>query len=75
MTFEELRSLCDEGPFVHLTLPRRSLPKGNRVRLTGKAGPLGELGLVKESDHGYEVVVRFESASILRWLDRKGLGN
>ena len=74
MTFKELRRLCHKGPAVLLTLPRRSLPKGARVRLTGQGGPLGELALVKETSIGFEVIAEFESASILRWLDRKGLG-
>lgn len=71
MKVEELRTLCNSEPHVLLTLPRKTLPKTDQVRLIGTGGPLGRVCTVKEVGDKFDVVAAFESAAVLAWIARE----
>lgn len=69
MTIDELRTLAEERPHLYLTIPRKTLPRGDGIRLSGRHGPIGRICTAKEnSDGGFNVVAVFKSDQILAFL-------
>lgn len=72
MTIEELRQKCRvaqaEGPKILLVVPGPA-PRGDRKRLVGRRGPLGEF--VSQSADGS--LCYFNPTAILQWLIANGL--
>lgn len=61
------------GPVTHiyLTLPRARLPKGDRVRLAGRSGPLGRTCNVREDGNGgFRVVACFDRNEVNEFARR-----
>lgn len=73
MTLHELILLAEQGPHIYLVVPRKSLPRGDKVRLCGRYGPFGKLCTVKETDEGYNVVAVFDTQKILEFINKEGL--
>lgn len=69
MTLHELRTLAQGQNFCYLTIPRKTLPRGDKVRLSGRHGPLGRICTMKETEDGYDVVAVFESKKILKFIE------
>ena len=72
MTIEELRQKCRvaqaAGPKILLVVPGPA-PRGDRKRLTGRRGPLGEF--VSQGSEGS--LCYFDPTAILQWLIANGL--
>lgn len=69
MTLHELRTLAQNQGYCYLTIPRKTLPRGDKVRLLGQRGPLGRICTVKETEDGFDVVAVFESKKILKFIE------
>lgn len=55
-----------ERPFVMLTIPRASCPRGKTIRLFGRTGPAGDIATVKVRDDGqFDVVAYFPAVPIV----------
>ena len=79
----ELRTHCErqieaqaglpDDPVVTLRLQRSRSPRSDRVRLTPRSGPFGQLLTTRpgRGGQGVEVVARFEAEAVLGWLDRQ----
>lgn len=87
MTPEQLIALCkapvdglDGKPIIpdhiYLTVPKNSLPR-DRIRLVGRAGPLGKVCTVNDAptfgDYRYTVVAIFHRKAVIKFLE--GLTN
>ena len=72
MKVDELRNAAEAAPHIYLTVRRDNLPRGNRVRLTPAGGPLGRICNAKSAE-GWQIDITavWESAKVLRWLDRQ----
>lgn len=68
MTLHELWFLAQNQGYCYLTIPRKTLPRGDKVRLSGRYGPLGRICTVGENEDGYYVVAVFESKKIIAFL-------
>lgn len=82
MTIQELRVLCDatirqyaserikEPAQVTLVLTRKREPQGERVRLFGNRGPMGEILNTQHNEDGkrIDVVAHFSAWDILHFL-------
>lgn len=69
MTVEELKGLAERQPHLYLTIPRKALPRGQRMRMCGRTGPFGRICTVsKQEDGQYAVVAVFKSSEILKFL-------
>jgi len=56
---------------IYLTIPRKTLPKGEKVQFAGPGSPLGNYMTVKEVEGGgYEVVAVFKTKEITAYLDK-----
>jgi hypothetical protein len=71
MTLHELNLIVEQGPYIYLTIPRKTPPRGDKVRLFGQYGPLGKLCTVKETDDGYNVVAVFDTQKILDSINKE----
>lgn len=69
MTPADLRKSAMMADFVVLKCPRKTAPKGEKVRLTPNKGPLGKIMRVDPvPPNGYEVIAIFSSADLLALL-------
>lgn len=58
-----------ERPFIMLTIPRTSCPRGKTVRLFGRTGPAGDIATVKDRTDGqFDVVAYFPAVPIVQAL-------
>lgn len=69
MKIDELAKLAAEQAFVYLTIPRKSLPKGSRIRLLTRSGPYGRVCTVNATERGFNVVAVFNSSELSRFLE------
>lgn len=70
MTLHELWFLAQNQGHCYLVVPRKTLPRGDKVRLSGRHGPFGRICNVKETEDGYDVVAVFDSQKILKFMER-----
>ena len=77
MTPAELAKGCHgkafPGGYVLLDLTRPTPPTGEKVRLTPRSGPFGEIYNVRQEDGGFRILGRFNAKSVLRWMARNDL--
>lgn len=66
----ELVELAQRQPNICLTLPRKTIPKGDRVRLLGRSGPYGKFCTVNKTEDGYQVVAVFKSSEVLGFIKK-----
>jgi len=80
MTIQELWEACNvtdplngyRVQHIYLTLPRKTLPKGDDVLLSGRSGPKGRICNVKQSLNPlfkYDVAANFKTGEILKWIN------
>lgn len=69
MTIDELQAIAARQQFVYLTIPRKSLPKGDRTRLLSRSGPWGRICTVKDNGKGYNVVAVFNCTEVSQFLE------
>lgn len=70
MTLDDLRRVA-KNKGCYLTMPRKALPRGERVHLLGRGSPLGRICCVNQAECGYEVVACFDGAEVTKWLDKQ----
>ena len=69
MKSEALKKLCQEHPSAFLIIPKpRGFRWGERIRLSGRHGPLGRVMRVNETERGLDVVACFHSSEVLDFL-------
>ncbi len=69
MTLDELNTVTQRQNFVYLTIPRKKLPKGTRIRLLSRSGPYGRICTVNQTDRGVDVVAVFECKALSEFLE------
>lgn len=69
MKVDDLKAIAAGQQFIYLTLPRKSLPKGDRTRLLSRSGPWGRICTVGENGKGYNVVAVFNCAEVSAFLE------
>jgi hypothetical protein len=67
---EGLNGKLELPDHIYLVGPKAS-PPGNRIRLAGRAGPLGRVCSAKESDAGWDVVATFRRDEVFKFLERE----
>lgn len=85
MSPQELIALCDDAiarhaagdmftdePKIMLTMPfdRRKAPRGDRVRLAGRASPLGDFMSVNTRCDPPIMITCFDAKAVKSWVER-----
>lgn len=69
MRVDELARIAERQNHIYLTIPRKHLPKGERIRLLSRSGPYGRICTVNKTERGFNVVAVFDSAAVSQFLE------